>query len=165
MANLRRKTRQSSNVFHMLTKNQILKLREAFNLLDVDSDSRLSFSDMTLFLDTIGSPFSDNDIVEMLNELESNPSFMTLLTHISEKLSKISPETDLIKAFKLFSENGDEFIDANVLKLWMTQKGDPISEEDYDYLVRGCVENNMVNYKKLVSKIKYGEIIGQAANK
>lgn len=157
--NSRRKTRQSSNVFNMLTKDQIMKLHEGFNLLDCDGAGKLSVKGLTVFLDTIGSPFTDEEIAEMINELNPNPNYMMLLTYISEKLSKIRSEDQLCESFKLFCERDDKLIDNDFFKFWMTKKGESISEEDYDYLVKGCVENNMINYKKLMCKIKYGEII------
>ena len=162
MAVVRRKVRQNSNVFHMLTKDQIMQLREAFNLLDTDADSKLSVSDLTIFLDSIGSPFTDNEIKEMLEELEPNPNFMMLLTCIGEKLSDVHPEKDILAALKYFSDDGSGMVENALLKRWMTETGDPISEADYNYLVRGCEEDGMINCQKLASKIKYGEIIGAA---
>lgn len=160
---VRRKTRQNSNVFHMLTKNQIVQLREAFNLLDIDADSKLSVDDLTTFLGSIGSPFSAAEIAEMVEELEPNPNFMILLTCIGEKLAEISPEKDLCEWFRLFDDDNDGLIDNAFLKHWMTEKGNRISEKDFTYLVRGCEEGDQINYRKLVSKIKHGEIIEDAA--
>jgi myosin regulatory light chain 12 len=157
--NTRRKTRQSSNVFHMLTKNQILELREAFNLMDSDSDSRLTVNDLSVFLQSIGSPFSDGEIKEMVAELEPNPTFMILLTCIGEKLSEIAAEADLIESFRIFDEDNDGYIDKELLKYWMTEQANKISEKDFEYLVRGCEDEGKIDYKKLTTKIKHGEFV------
>ena len=155
----RRKTRQSSNVFHMLTKNQIIELREAFNILDTDSDSKLCFNDLKTFLESIGSPFSDEEIKEMLEELEPNTTFMTLLTCIGERLSELADENELIENFRIFDESNDGFINKELLKYWMTEQGNKISEKDFEYLIRGCEENNKIDYRKLSIKMKHGEFI------
>lgn len=155
----RRKTRQNSNIFHMLSKNQLVELREAFNLLDTDSDSRLTAEDLGLFLQSIGSPFSDQEIQEMVRELEPSPTYIVLLTLIGEKLSEIQSEKELIEAFRVFDEDNDGYIDNDLLGSWMTGKGNAISREDYDYLVRGCVEGGRVNYRRLSSKMKHGEVM------
>lgn len=157
----RRKTRQSSNVFHMLTKAQIVQLREAFNLLDVDADSCLSVDDLRNFLMSIGSPFTDDEIKEMVEELEPNANFMILLTCIGERLAEISSEKELFEQMKLFDDDGTGMVNIDMLRHWMTEKGDPISNADFEYLIRGCVENNKVDCKKLASKIKHGEIINE----
>lgn len=155
----RRKTRQSSNVFHMLTKNQLIELREAFNLMDRDSDSKLSVEDLTIFLESIGSPFSEEQVGEMIQELEPNPTYIVLLTLIGERLSEIDAEKELVEAFKIFDEDNDGFIDHALLKRWFTENGSPIPKETYEYLVKGCLEDGMVNYRKLACKMKHGEII------
>ena len=155
----RRKTRQSSNVFHMLSKNQLIELREAFNLIDRDSDSKLSVEDLTTFLESIGSPYSEEQIKEMILELEPNPTYIVLLTLIGERLSEIDSEKDLIEAFKIFDDDNDGLIDSDYLRKWFTQQGNPISKESYDYLIKGCLEDGMVNYRRLASKMRHGEII------
>ncbi|KAI4292214.1 myosin regulatory light chain 12 [Pancytospora philotis] len=155
----RRSTRQNSNVFHMLTKTQIVQLREAFNLLDINADSKLCVDDLAGFLESIGSPFSSDEIAEMIQELEPNPTFMMLLTCIGEKLGEISPEAELCEAFRIFDEDNDGLIDAGLLARWMTESGDRLSAADFAYLIRGCEDGGKVDYRKLVSKIKHGEII------
>lgn len=155
----RRKTRQNSNLFHMFTKAQITQLREAFNLMDVNSDSKLCVEDLTAFLESIGSPFTQDEIKEMIEELEPNATFMILLTCIGEKLSLISSEKEICEWFKVFDEDNDGLIETNLLRYWMTEKGDKMDVNDFTYLIRGCEESGKVNYRKLASKIKHGEIL------
>ena len=95
----------------------------------------------------------------MIAELEPNPTFMILLTCIGERLAEISAEKDLYECFRVFDDDNDGFVEGDLLKFWMTEKGDKINEKDYEYLIRGCEENGKIDYKKLVSKIKHGEII------
>lgn len=162
MALQRRQTRQNSNIFQMLTKNQLVELREAFNMIDVDADSKLTIFDLTTFLQKIGSPFTDVEIKEMIDELEPNPTYIMLLTIIGERLSEISNEKEIMECFSYFDDKmveNDYFIDNSFFKEWMTEKGDKLTVEEYDYLVRGCVENGRLNYKKLTKKMKHGEIV------
>jgi len=160
MAFQRRKTRQSSNIFHMLSKNQLVELREAFNLLDTDADSKLTKTDLVSFLGTIGSPFSDAEIEEMIQELDPNPTYIVLLTLIGERLSEMSSEKELLAAFRVFDDDNDGLIDYTLLMNWMTKNRDnPITRDDYDYLLRGCIEEGQINYRKLVDKMKHGEFI------
>lgn len=157
----RRKTRQNSNVFNMLTKTQLAELKEAFILLDRDCDSKLSVEDLTIFLESIGSPFTDDQIREMVAELEPNPTYIVLLTVIGERLGEISPEHELVEAFRVFDDDNDGLVDQGILRYWMTEEGDGITKEQFDYLARGCVEDGMINYRRLASKMKHGEIINE----
>jgi len=155
----RRRTRQNSNVFNMLTKSQLSELKEAFILLDRDCDSKLSVEDLTIFLESIGSPFSDEQIREMIAELEPNPTYIVLLTVIGERLGEIDSERELVEAFRMFDEDNDGLVEHGELKRWMTEEGEGMAKEQFEYLIRGCVEDGMVNYRKLASKMKHGEIL------
>ncbi|KAM0680224.1 hypothetical protein GINT2_001609 [Glugoides intestinalis] len=145
----------------MLTKSQLCELREAFTLIDRDCDSRVSVEDLTIFLESIGSPYTEEQIKEMVAELEPNPTYIVLLAQIGERLSEIAPFQELVEAFRIFDDDNDGLIENSLLKRWMTEQGNPIGKEQYDYLIRGCVEDGMVNYRKLATKIKHGELIEQ----
>ncbi|AFN82768.1 Ca2+-binding protein [Encephalitozoon romaleae SJ-2008] len=157
----RRQRRQSSNIFHMLTKNQIVELREAFNFMDVNSDTFVDRGDLESFLASIGSPFSSEEISEMMAESGDNMTYMLFLTMIGERLSCTDPEKDIFNALKEFDDNGDGTIDEKVLRAWLMEKGDQMAGEDVDLLLKGCVENGRVDCKSLTTKIKYGEIIAE----
>ncbi|AFM98046.1 Ca2+-binding protein [Encephalitozoon hellem ATCC 50504] len=155
----RRQRRQSSNIFHMLTKNQIVELREAFNFMDVNSDTFVDRKDLESFLVSIGSPFSNKEVTEMMDESGDNMTYMLFLTMIGERLSCTDSEKEIFNALKEFDDNGDGTIDEKMLRAWLMEKGDQMAGEDVDLLLKGCVENGRVDCKSLTTKIKYGEII------
>ncbi|WEL38311.1 Ca2+-binding protein calmodulin [Encephalitozoon hellem] len=155
----RRQRRQSSNIFHMLTKNQIVELREAFNFMDVNSDTFVDRKDLESFLASIGSPFSNKEVTEMMDESGDNMTYMLFLTMIGERLSCTDSEKEIFNALKEFDDNGDGTIDEKMLRAWLMEKGDQMAGEDVDLLLKGCVENGRVDCKSLTTKIKYGEII------
>lgn len=157
----RRKTRQSSNIFNMLTKNQLSELKEAFILIDRDCDSKLSIEDLTIFLESLGSPYSNEQIKEMIDELGPNPTYIVLLTVIGERMCEIDDEKEIIESFRIFDDDNDGFIENSVLKRSMVVEGSVLSGEQYDYVVRGCLENGLVNYRKLANKMKHGEILNE----
>ncbi|KAG5859420.1 hypothetical protein KMI_07g12640 [Encephalitozoon hellem] len=157
----RRQRRQSSNIFHMLTKNQIVELREAFNFMDVNSDTFVDRKDLESFLASIGSPFSNKEVTEMMDESGDNMTYMLFLTMIGERLSCTDSEKEIFNALKEFDDNGDGTIDEKMLRAWLMEKGDQMAGEDVDLLLKGCVENGRVDCKSLTTKIKYGEIIAE----
>ncbi|TBU02503.1 RNA polymerase N, partial [Hamiltosporidium magnivora] len=150
---------QNSNVFAMLSKNQIFELKEAFGLLDTNNDGIISKEDLKTFLSSIGDPFTESEIDEMMEEAGSEMSFMMFLTLVGEKLSCTDEESVILQAFKDFDENRNGFVEEKVLKKWLTQEGDKMCEEDVDFLLKDCCENGMVDYKKLTEIIKHGEVL------
>ncbi|KAL6120354.1 Myosin [Nucleospora cyclopteri] len=151
----RRTKRQSSNVFHMLNKQQIVELRDAFNLFDTDNDGRLTVENLSEFLKSIGSPYSQQEISDMVEELAPNYNFMMFLTTIGEQLSGISDLQTIIKNFKNLDENNTGKIGVQKLRKILSE----VTENDFEKLTKGCIQNGEVDYSLLAVKIKYGEII------
>lgn len=148
--------RQNSNIFEAIHQAQIQELREAFNLIDVDRNSLITRTDLVTFLSGMGNPFTPAEIDEMLSIEPLN--FMQFLTMIGEKLSLLDDEKVILRAFKEFDE-GNGKCNEKVLKEYLTTHGDCMTEEDVDYLMKDCVDNGEVDYKKLASIIRYGEAI------
>lgn len=154
----RTRTRKDSNVFGMLTQTQISELREAFNMLDVSNDSKLDKNDLIKVTETLGLDIlSREEIEEMIGDKEI--VYMNLLTMICDKLSELDSVPVLVKAFKDFDEKGDGFIEEGLLRKWLETEGDKIKKEEIDFLLKDCVKDGMVNYKKLVCIMKHGEYL------
>lgn len=153
----RRATRQSSNLFYMLLKQQIVELREAFNILDTNSDTVIDKEDLVNFLMSIGSPFSEEEVDKMMEDGGNSITFMLFLTMIGERLSVTDSEKVIETAFKEF-DNGNGLIEENMLRRWLSEEGDKMTKDDIDLLLRDCAMDGMIDYKKLTSKIKHGEI-------
>lgn len=150
----RRTKRQNSNIFHMLGKNQIVELRETFNILDSNSDGFITRDDLESFVNSIGTPFTNQEMDNMMNEMGEGFTFMTFITMVGERLSNTDSEKEISRA--LF-----EFQDERELRKWLSEGEDNLSDKDIDILLKGCVENDKVNCKSLTSKIKFGEIINE----
>ncbi|EOB12165.1 Myosin regulatory light polypeptide 9 [Nosema bombycis CQ1] len=156
----RRTTRQNSNIFHMLGKNQIVELREAFNIIDTNGDGIIDKADLEDFLNSIGSPFTEEEINIMIDEMGPSISFMTFITMVGERLSSIDSEKQIRQALMEFDEKGDGKIEEQVLRKWLKGE-DGLTDKEIDILIKGCEENGQVDCNLLTSKIKYGEIINE----
>ncbi|EPR80039.1 Myosin regulatory light chain [Spraguea lophii 42_110] len=166
----RRGARQSSNIFQMLTQQQIMELREAFNILDVNNDTIISKDDLHNFLSTIGNPFSDAEVDEMIEEFGDEISFISFITLIGEKLSALDDEKVIVGALKEFSGdlknkelNSTDFINMKTLKNYLMTKGDKLTEEETENFLKGSVQNDLVDIKRLTMLIKHGEILVEKA--
>lgn len=71
----------------MLGKNQIVKLRETFNILDENSYcGTITRDDLEFFVNSIGTPFTDEEMDNMMSEMENSFSFMTFITMVGEEI-------------------------------------------------------------------------------
>ncbi|EQB61947.1 myosin regulatory light chain smooth muscle isoform [Vairimorpha apis BRL 01] len=150
----RRNRRQNSNIFHMLGKNQIVELRETFSMIDSNSDGMISKEDLIDFLNSIGNPFTLDEISNMMSEMGGSFSFMTFITMVSEKLCNTDTEADIRTALSKFEDEKE-------LRKWLKDDENGINDTDIDILLRGCLTNGKINVNKLTSKIKFGEILNE----
>ncbi|KCZ82489.1 hypothetical protein H312_00147 [Anncaliia algerae PRA339] len=152
----RRRTRKDSNIFGMLTQTQISELREAYNMLDVSNDGKIDKHDLLKVSDTLGLDILTlKDIEEMIGDKEL--TYMNLLTMICDKLSNLDNISVLYKAFKDFDEYGNGYINESLIRKWLENEGDAMKKDEVDYLLKDCVKEGMVDYRKLICIMKYGE--------
>lgn len=147
---MKRNRRTNSNIFEMLHKDQITQLKEAFNMIDTDSDTMISMSDLKTILDSIGNPFSEAEINEMISD--SQLSFIHFLSLIAEKISCFDDEKTVRNSLMQFAENGKIRIDE--LKKWLD-----FDEDELLRLTRGCLENGLVDLDRMAMVLKYGEVL------
>lgn len=150
----RRNRRQNSNIFHMLGKNQIVELRETFSMIDSNSDGLISEEDLIEFLNSIGNPFTSEEISKMMSEMGGSFSFMTFVTMVGERLCNTDTEAEIRTALSKFEDEKE-------LRKWLKEEENGVDDTEIDILLRGCVTNGKIDVNKLTSKMKFGEILNE----
>ncbi|OAG31626.1 myosin regulatory light chain 12 [Nematocida displodere] len=131
----KRTARQSSNVFTAFTHPQILELREVFSLLDGTADGKISKEDLETFLESIGSPHTEEEIEGMMHDLGGSTfCFTTFLTALCEKLSNIDSENVLARALGIFDPGLRGSISVSELKEALTTSGDRLTPGEWAVL-------------------------------
>ncbi|KAK9694297.1 Myosin regulatory light polypeptide 9, partial [Basidiobolus ranarum] len=87
MKKKKRAVRQNSNVFAIFDQKQIAEFKEAFSMIDHDSDGFIDKEDLKDMLFHLGQTHSDQDIEDMINEAPGSINFTMFLTLMGEKLS------------------------------------------------------------------------------
>ncbi|KNE94112.1 hypothetical protein PSTG_12541 [Puccinia striiformis f. sp. tritici PST-78] len=142
--------RQSSAaVYNMFDPKQVQTFKEAFSMIDQDSDGWITEADLKTMLTSLGQAPTP----KLLNSLlSSRPStfppakpdsmdynqglnFTTFLTMMSEKLLELNPESELIEAFECFDEDDKGTTDGKELREWLGTVGDKMSKEEIDKLL------------------------------
>ncbi|KAJ3065811.1 Myosin regulatory light polypeptide 9 [Podochytrium sp. JEL0797] len=154
----KRAVRQNSNVFAMFEQHQIAEFKEAFSMFDHDSDGFLDREDIKDMLSSLGQTPSDEYIDGMIKEAPGSINFTMFLTLMGEKMSGTDPESEILQAFECFDDNKTGFINADLLREYMTTMGDRFTDEEVDIMLKGApVEDNEFNYKDFVRVLKHGE--------
>ncbi|RKP27947.1 hypothetical protein SYNPS1DRAFT_32317 [Syncephalis pseudoplumigaleata] len=155
----KRAVRQNSNVFAMFDQRQIAEFKEAFSILDHDSDGFVDREDLKDMLASLGQNPSDEYIDAMIREAPGSINFTMFLTLMGEKMSGTDPEHEIIGAFECFDEEGNGRIHAEHLREYLTSMGDRLTDDDVDILFKGDMidRNGYFDYQKFVRVLKYGE--------
>ncbi|KAI5189811.1 myosin regulatory light chain 12 [Nematocida sp. AWRm77] len=114
--NRRRVRRQSSNIFTAFTQAQIAEFKEIFNLLDSTADGNISREDLSTFLESIGSPLTEEEINTMMEEMGDRFNFTLFLTVLCERLSNLDSENVIARALKVFDPNDTGSVSLFALK-------------------------------------------------
>ncbi|KAF8926861.1 hypothetical protein BGZ52_005111 [Haplosporangium bisporale] len=103
----KRAIRQNSNVFAMFDQKQIVELKEAFSLIDHDTDGFIDREDLKDMLASLGQSPTEEYIEDMISEAPGSINFTMFLTLMGEKLSGTDPEHEILQAFECFDEGSN----------------------------------------------------------
>lgn len=114
----------------MFDQKQIVELKEAFSLIDHDTDGFIDREDLKDMLASLGQSPTEEYIEDMIAEAPGSINFTMFLTLMGEKLSGTDPEHEILQAFECFDESGTGMCNAEELREWMTTMGDRFTEDE-----------------------------------
>ncbi|KAF9208209.1 Myosin regulatory light polypeptide 9 [Podila verticillata] len=155
----KRAIRQNSNVFAMFDQKQIVELKEAFSLIDHDTDGFIDREDLKDMLASLGQSPTEEYIEDMISEAPGSINFTMFLTLMGEKLSGTDPEHEILQAFECFDEGNTGMCSADQLREWMTTMGDRFTDDEVDIMFKGATidRDGFFNYREFARVLKHGE--------
>lgn len=143
----------------MFDQKQIGEFKEAFSLIDHDSDGFIDKEDLKDMLASLGQNPTDEYIDDMIAEAPGTINFTMFLTLFGEKMSGTDPEHEILQAFEAFDDKNTGLINADLLREAMTSMGDRFTDEEVDIMFKGAPvdANNNFNYREWVRVVKHGE--------
>ncbi|XP_028804226.1 calmodulin-like protein 11 isoform X3 [Neltuma alba] len=121
-----------------LTEDQVADFREAFSLIDRDSD----VDEMASIVQSLDGNPTKEEIREMITEvdIDGNGSidFEEFLTIMGRKM-KFQQENlteELKEAFKVFDRDEDGYISASELRHVMTNMGERLTDEEAEQMIK-----------------------------
>ncbi|SPO29731.1 related to Myosin regulatory light chain 2-A, smooth muscle isoform [Ustilago trichophora] len=155
--------RQSSSALYTaFSPKQISGFKEAFNMIDTDSDGLITQSDMASMLSNLGLASTPSAVSSYFKSSLNGGgvNFTQFLTMFGEHLAELDDQTVLTEAFECFDEKDVGKIDAQELRFWLSQVGDKMSEGEIDRLLSGPFmdkQGKMFDYKAFVEAVKMSE--------
>lgn len=155
----KRAHRATSNVFAMFDQNQIQEFKEAFNMIDQNSDGFVDKEDLHDMLASLGKDPTDEYLEEMVKMSPGPINFTMFLTLFGEKLNGTDPEDVINNAFACFDDDGNGKVHEDALKEALTTMGDRFTEDQVDDVLRDAPidKDGYLDFVKFTHILKHGK--------
>ena len=98
-----------------LTEQEREEFKDVFSMFDKDGDGTVSCKELGVVMRALGQNPTDEEIVEMINEVDEDKSgeidFDEFCKLMIKKMSENEPEEELFEVFKMFDKNDDNKVD------------------------------------------------------
>ena len=155
----KRAHRATSNVFAMFDQNQIQEFKEAFNMIDQNSDGFVDKEDLHDMLASLGKDPTDDYLEEMVKMSPGPINFTMFLTLFGEKLNGTDPEDVINNAFACFDDDGNGKVHEDLLKEALTTMGDRFTDDQVDDVLRDAPidKDGYLDFTKFTHILKHGK--------
>ncbi|XP_073136235.1 calmodulin-like [Henckelia pumila] len=117
-----------------LTEEQIVEFRNAFCLIDKNSDGVIDIEELAIAIQSLNEHSKREEIEEMLNEFDGEMDFEEFISIMVRKI-KENMVDELREAFKVFDRDEDGFISAIELKIVMMNLGKRLTDEEATQMI------------------------------
>ncbi|XP_076456444.1 neo-calmodulin-like isoform X2 [Babylonia areolata] len=141
-------------------------IRDAFKILDVDGDGKLSKPELETLLRGQFVVACDKDLVDLMAKMDMDSSGSVDYEEFEEfvaknNLTKYNPEEaseEMLDAFQVFDKDNDGFIDLEEFRAVLTSIGDKMTDEELKVLMQDADVNGdgKIDYKEFCTFMASG---------
>ncbi|XP_041020610.1 calmodulin-like protein 11 isoform X2 [Juglans microcarpa x Juglans regia] len=121
-----------------LTEDQVAEFREAFCLVDKDSDGYITMEELATIIQSFNENPTKEEVRDMIGEVDADGNgtidFEEFLNIMARKM-KVRTE-ELKEAFKVFDRDQDGYISANELRHVMMNLGERLTDEEAEQMIK-----------------------------
>ncbi|XP_053113327.1 uncharacterized protein LOC128327947 isoform X2 [Hemicordylus capensis] len=145
MASSNRKTTSSTSLRkktalkHELSEEQKQEVREAFDLFDTDGSGSIDIKELKVAMRALGFEPKKEEIRKMIADIGKEGSnfidFEDFLTMMTQKMSEKDSKEEVLKAFRLFDDDGTGKISFKNLKRVAKELGENLTDEELQEMI------------------------------
>ncbi|KAI6660909.1 Calmodulin-like [Oopsacas minuta] len=139
-----------------LKEAQIVELKEAFRLFDMNEDGYISSDELVKVMRRLGHHPTESEVEEMIGDVDLDGNevidFAEFVSMMARKMNEVELEKEIRSSFQLFDRDQDGFISAEDLQRVMTAIGiDTNAEQATDMIREADIDGNqLINYEEFV---------------
>nr|KJB38241.1 hypothetical protein B456_006G243600 [Gossypium raimondii] len=136
----------------ILTQEQIVEFKEAFNFFDKDGD----VEELATVIKSLDQNPSEEELQDMINEVDADGNgtieFSEFLNLMAKKMQETDAEEELKEAFRVFDKDLNGYISASELRNVMMNLGEKLSDEEVEQMIKEADldGDGQVNYEEFV---------------
>jgi calmodulin len=146
---------------------QVEIYREAFYMYDKNGDNKISLEEFGEVIKSLGLSPSKEELVSLMNEIDLDGNglveFNEFAIWMSIKMSdhsNLDKGVDLANTFKIFDQDGDNFITSDELKSVMLRLGQRMTDEEINLMITEADtdHDHRVSFKEFAQLMKKFEL-------
>jgi len=122
-----------------LTPEQKQEIREAFDLFDTDGSGTIECKELKVAMRALGFEPKKEDLKKMISEIDKSGTgimdFNEFLELMSTKMAEKDTKEEILKAFKLFDDDGTGKISFKNLKRVSKELGENLTDEEIQEMI------------------------------
>ncbi|KAJ1909604.1 hypothetical protein H4219_006379, partial [Mycoemilia scoparia] len=125
-----------------LSKEDIDRYKEAFQLFDQGNDGCINRQDLAVTIRSLGFIISEQEVDAIYSSLNKSgngvefPDFLSMMA--ARKKEDPDDEKELTETFKVFDQDGDGWIDGDDLARALSSIGERMPREEVDELIKAA---------------------------
>ncbi|KAH8382762.1 hypothetical protein KR009_005164 [Drosophila setifemur] len=125
---------------HNLTEEQVKDLETAFSVFDTEGIQVIPIEQLRPLMHSVAQEPSKVEMQDIFNEIDPDRSgelyFSDFLYVMSQRYANMSPEDEIIAAFRVFDKEGTGLINETEFRYIMMNLGEKMSEEEVEEIIR-----------------------------
>merc|ERR1712057_120559 len=117
-----------------LDEKQKQEIKEAFDLFDTDGSGNIDVKELTVAMKALGCEPKPGEIEKMISDVDDDgsgeigfPEFLQMMTH---KILNKDPKDDMLKAFRLFDDDGTGKVSFKNIKRVAKETNQTLTDEE-----------------------------------
>ncbi|KAH8277061.1 calmodulin [Drosophila bipectinata] len=142
---------------HNLSDEQLKDLETAFSLFDHENNQVILMKELRPLMRSVAYHPTDLELQDITNEIDPEGlgelHLSDFLYVMSEKYANMTPEDEIIAAFRVFDMEGTGFIAESEFRHIMTNLGEKLTEDEIEEIIRDAdsnIEGN-IDYVRFVN--------------